>query len=86
MMLINTKKFSKTKKLHESVFDRFTCAYLHQIALEIMSLLVSLVNDLHMKNSPQKYVKKDEILAAPIRIYMKNAIVFSQSDMRNFFM
>ena len=53
-----------------------------------MSLLVSLVNDLHMKNSPQKYVKKDEILAARalIRIYMKNAIVFSQSDMRNFFM
>ena len=50
-----------------------------------MSLFVSLADDLHMKNSPQKYVKKDEILAAPIRIYMKNAIVFSQSDMRNFF-
>ena len=76
-MLINTKKFSKTTKLHESVFDK--CAYLHQIALEIMSLLVSLVNDLHMKNSPQKYVKKDEILEAP------NAIVFSQSGMHNFF-
>ena len=52
-----------------------------------MSLPVSLVYDFHMKNWPQK-VKKDEILAAHalFRIYMKNAIVFSQSDARNFFM
>ena len=73
-------QFGVKTLLNFSVFEKFTHAYLHQIALEIMSLLVSLVNNLHMKNSPQKYVKKDEILAAP------NAIVFSHSDMRNFFM
>ena len=28
-MLINTKKFSKTTKLHESVFDRFTSALIY---------------------------------------------------------
>ena len=52
-----------------------------------MSLPVSLVYDFHMKNWTQK-VKKDEILAAHalFRIYMKSAIVFSQSDARNFFM
>ena len=70
MVLISTNKFPKITKLHESigpvqcvVFDKiYMCAYLHQTALEIMSLLVSLVNDLHMKNSPQK-VEKNEILA-----------------------
>ena len=63
------------------------CAYLHQTALEIMSLFFGLVDDLHMKNSPQK-VEKNEILAARalFRIYMKNAIAFSQSDVCNFFM
>ena len=63
------------------------CAYLHQTALEIMSLFVGLVDDLHMKNSPQK-VEKNEILAARAlcKIYMKNAIAFSQSDVCNFFM
>ena len=63
------------------------CAYLHQTALEIMSLFVGLVDDLHMKNSPQK-VEKNEILAARalFRIYMKNEIAFSQSDVCNFFM
>ena len=64
-MLISTNKFPKITKLHESIgpVSIYMCAYLHQTALEIMSLLVSLVNDLHMKNSPQK-VEKNEILAA----------------------
>ena len=41
----------------------YMCAYLHQTALEIISLLVGLVNDLHMKNSPQK-VEKNEIFGS----------------------
>ena len=59
---------------------------MHHTALEITSLPVSHVDDLHTKNSPQSV--KNEILAARalFRIYMKNAIVFSQSDARNFFM
>ena len=59
---------------------------MHYTALEITSLPVSHVDDLHKKNSPQSV--KNEILAARalFRIYMKNAIVFSQSDARNFFM
>ena len=59
---------------------------MHHTALEITSLPVSHVDDLHKKNSPQSV--KNEILAARalFRIYMKNAIVFSQSDARNFFM
>ena len=59
---------------------------MHHTALEITSLPVSHVDDLHTKNSPQSV--KNEILAvrALFRIYMKNAIVFSQSDARNFFM
>ena len=70
-----------------SLWQIYMCAYLHHTALEITSLPVSHVNDLHTKNSPQS-VKKNEILAARalFRIYMKNAIVFSQSDARNFFM
>ena len=62
------------------------CTYLHHTALEITSLPVSHVDDFHTKNSPQSV--KNEILAARalFRIYMKNAIVFSQSDARNFFM
>ena len=64
----------------------YMCTYLHHTALEITSLPVSHVDDLHTKNSPQSV--KNEILAARalFRIYMKNAIVFSQSDARNFFM
>ena len=59
---------------------------MHHTALEITSLPVSHVDDLRTKNSPQSV--KNEILAARalFRIYMKNAIVFSQSDARNFFM
>ena len=76
MMLINTKKFSKTTTLHEpSLTD-----------LQVRLFTPNCTRNLHMKNSPEKYVKKDDILEAPIRIYMKNAIVFSQSDMRKFFM
>ena len=46
-----------------SLWQIYMCAYLHHTALEIMSLPVSHVNDLHTKNSPQS-VKKNEILAA----------------------
>ena len=55
-----------------SLWQIYMCAYLHHTALEIMSLPVSRVNDLHTKNSPQS-VKKNEILAARalFRIYMK---------------
>ena len=55
-----------------SLWQIYMCAYLHHTALEIMSLPVSHVNDLHTKNSPQS-VKKNEILAARalFRIYMK---------------
>ena len=41
------KEFSKTTKLHTHgevqfvVFVKFTCAYLHQIVLEIMQLLMN---------------------------------------------
>ena len=59
---------------------------MHHTALKITSLPISHVDDLHTKNSPQSV--KNEILAARalFRIYMKNVIVFSQSDARNFFM
>ena len=58
------KIFKDNKIARVRLWQIYKCAYLHQIALEIMSLLVSLVNDLHMKNSPQKYVKKDEIFGS----------------------
>ena len=45
-----------------SLWQIYMCTYLHHTALEITSLPVSHVDDLHTKNSPQSV--KNEILAA----------------------
>ena len=59
-MLLNTNKFSKTTKFHEPVgrvlyvvWKIYKCAYLHQIAPKSMSLLVSLVDNLHEKRTTE---------------------------------
>ena len=73
------------------VFQKFPSAYLHQIPIEITLLYI---NNLHVKASQKVKTRNfDSALfvictrvASLHSCYMKNALVFSQSEARNYFM
>ena len=79
-------------RMQFEVFEKFTSAFVHQIPVEVMLLNI---NNLHVKASHK--VKTDKKFwrrvvfvictrdASLHSRYMKNALVFSQSEARNYF-
>ena len=91
--------FEKTTKFHEPVgrvrlvvFKKITSAYLHQIAREIMLLLI---NSLHEKGITDSQDRRNFDSARYLSVWSrvttlhsfhkKNTLVFGQSEARNFF-